>query len=494
MNAATQNSLHNSSGILKLLLSVNFFFLFSFGIISFIWPRFVELTLGLLAIFQLLLFVQLSLFAKDIEPRLPSVGYLVGQIFCWVFGALGCIYLIEQHFKFGEHTIVTLQLLNLAILGGILGSLLALLMKNKSRQVGSRMTLRSHQLIQALFAFGSIYLLYLIVSIASGSLTARWEIGNYLAPGSAAYYVRALYFLQYPFFLFLGASCRGHLLSPSNAIKILALFLCAILSGLTGGREAGVKFMIYFVFGLAYSGMNMRQIKFFGVALFFFALMFISLIGAIRKYQNFQQAEMSEKISMARNFFEENRFSRENDDASLVELFKRLAEPSGQIVIDDVVESRHYVGFKNFDRLLFLFLPRFIVPEKKAMDEGYERLVEDHRFKYNPFSSAPMTLLADSFERGGYLAVFLISLTLTFLLTLLGRLLTQIPDSCLRILIISHFTVACMRIYSFSALECVNFLTYIFLKEAIILGGILMLGRLFLPVRREESLAYSVKT
>ena len=148
----------------------------------------------------------------------------------------------------------------------------------------------------------------------------------------------------------------------------------------------------------------------------------------------------------------------------------RLAEPSGQLVIDRVTENQRFIGFQNFERLLKIFLPKFIFGEKPSANDGPERLQNTYGWPINRFSSAPITLLAGTFERGGYWATFIASFILAFWLTLLGRGLKKIPNGTFRALLLIFFAYICFRLFSFSLMGAVRQVTYVFLRDAILLG------------------------
>ena len=58
-------------------------------------------------------------------------------------------------------------------------------------------------------------------------------------------------------------------------------------------------------------------------------------------------------------------------------LLTRLTEPSGQLVIDRITENQQYIGFQNFERLLSIFLPKFIFGEKLSAVTSHPRRTKE---------------------------------------------------------------------------------------------------------------------
>ncbi|MBF0512479.1 MAG: hypothetical protein HQK81_00250 [Desulfovibrionaceae bacterium] len=247
--------------------------------------------------------------------------------------------------------------------------------------------------------------------------------------------------------------------------------------GFSGSRAFGLRLGIYFLAGLLFSPLPLRRIL-SGLAKFLpWALVFTFVIGAARGGTNFSEVGLQERLVLMVDALTGKLEAKgELQNYPVFSIFERLATPQGQTVIDDVVETGKMRGFLNFERIWTFFLPKVVVGEKKPADDGYERLIEHHNFRDDPGTSAPITFLADAFERGGELWVFISALLLGFWLTALGRLITRMGDPCLRAIVLMHCAIVSLEMYPRSLLGTLSAVTYGFGRDAIIILGVAAIG------------------
>lgn len=449
------------------------------ALVAYAYPAWLSICLGATVVYLFLVILFHSLVTGGLEERVVYLLFVSGQVLCWVFGALTCVYVLQPYgFHFGDHPAVTQVLLILFMLGGISGSNLIemALPKRKSEELFKPPSVLHLQ--QSLLIFGIVWGGIQFLGFMGGAFSARWETGNSLNPGSSIYFISALSNMSFPFFFFLGASCKRPVSNPGNVIWFLLLLLGMIFLGLQGGRETGIRAGVYFMLGLFYTRIPLKAIMGMSVAAVLVALIYIFAIGKARTSEEFASGGATSRMVIIVDAVTDGDQGKSFADKYLLRLFSRIAEPSGQKVIDDVYKTGEYLGFINVDRVLYLYLPKFIYPNKPSLDDGWERLIAFHGFKDNKYSTAPITFLADGFERGGYCGVFFISLVYGMLFVALGRLVLLLPDPCLRSVLIVHFAVSGLRVYSFSALGTLNFLLYFFPKDALMITALMMASRL----------------
>jgi len=450
------------------------FFLLIFSTISVFFGLF-ELSLGFLAIIPLIMAIRLSQLDGSIETRVLSIAYLIGQFICWVIGFLGCIYLLSPTvFSIGKHTIVTMVLINLLLWGGLAGTLIAQpLKKNQTKassynknnkEISNKLTYRGLQIS------GVIFVIFLVINYFTGGFFSRQDIGNTLEVGSWSYLLTGFGTLQYVFFLFLGIRLSQPLLNKSNVVILAVLLFSMLIVSLTGGRELSIRMLIYTIFGSLYSNLKIKDIRKIILVSIPFVLSFIVLIGNARSDLGFSESrDLTSRLEIITKAVTGNLQESGTDyDDPLYTTLTRLTEPTGQLVIDRVAETNSYIGLRNFERVFQIFIPKFIA-DKKPADDGSERLRDEYGVRITEFTNAPMTSMADAFERGGYVAVFVFSLIISFYLTKLGSWIGRLKNPLMQINLRISFAFLCLRLYTPSILGCISVVTYIFIRDALLI-------------------------
>lgn len=425
-----------------------------------------DVALGVIAIIPLIILIKYSIINRTIELRLISITYIIGSLICWLFGFLACLYI---GIRIAKYPIVTLILINLVTWGALIGSLLAVSLnkKNKSLELTS---LPEKLGAKAFRVTAIIFVLFTIANYAAGGFNARFEVGNNLEAGSALYFVRALSILQSLVFLFAGTRLSLPLFSLQNIALMLGSLISALILSLSGGREGTLRAIIYFLLGTFYSKIKFKQIKILLLSAIPIVLTLIIFLGFARDNSEFADADIPTRIQLIFQVIAQGGNQSGTDyDNPLFLLFTRLTEPSGQFVIDNVVESEEYIGFQNLDRVIMIFVPKIFFPGDKVYDDSNERLENQGITGITEFTNPPLTLMADSFERGGYLGVFVVSVIVSFCLTFVAKLINnKLNSSILKLVLLGSLAISGIRIYSSSILDFISFITYGFARDAIL--------------------------
>ena len=86
--------------------------------------------------------------------------------------------------------------------------------------------------------------------------------------------------------------------------------------------------------------------------------------------------------------------------------------------------------------------------------------------------------MADSFERFGYLGVFIISLLVSLILTYQGSFVYKLKNTDLKRILTFVFAIFCFRLYSSSLLLFIGTIGYYFPRDAMIIWVSLRFVRL----------------
>jgi len=435
-----------------------------------------ELSLGLLAFIPLFLIIYISLLDKSVEFRLLSIAHMTGQFSCWVIGFLGCFYILPSvGYQIGKHTITTMILINLVMWASLIGSLMALKVIVLPKMQILFSPLSTQLTSNGVVITGIVFVLGSLSNFIFGYYDARYT-GN-ISSDSPLYFLGAISSLQYLFFFLLGTRLQVPLISHKNFFPLFSISFTVILSSMAGGREPVIRSILFFFIGSIYGG----KIKFAilrNIFLFLipFLLAFIIILGYARADQRFYNGDFSDRLAtISQVILGKIEFQGNEYDDPVFGLLTRITEPTGQLVIDAVADRQKYIGLQNFERIASIFIPKFITGEKLSLDDGSERLRDNYGVNITEFTSAPITFMADSFERGGYLMVFFASLILSFWLTCVGSFLSLIKQPLLKPALLCSFSFVCLRLYTPSILGVISTVTYSFLRDFILISLLISL-------------------
>ena len=444
-----------------------------------------ELALGLLATIPFILLLRLSFQDGSLETRFLSVSYMAGQSLCWLIGFLGCVYifpLIDYSFVYLfspvngqpiEHSIVTMVLVNLTMWGSFIGSQLVFAFQRTNKKGPVFSALPGTLVHNSIRVTAIIFIVFLFASYYGGALSARTLVGSRIPVDSILYWITGPKVLSFLIFFFMGAYLRSPLFNLRNGGLLLILMVCMFLSGLTGGRGEMIRMVLFFLGGSLYSSISIKKAAFLTMGLVPLVLALVLVVGAARggsfTTDPFEQRIVKMWQAMTLTIVDQWKDRTQN-------LLRRIANDfAGQLVIDTVVERQEFIGFRNFERLTTMFIPKFIIGEKPSADDGPERLRDDYGLQVTDFHSIPITFMADAFERGGYWATFLGSFLLSFWLTLVGRILYQLKWPLLRAVLLIVFAYHCFNIQTYSVIGTIREVTYSFVRDAILVGSVVFI-------------------
>ena len=446
------------------------------SLVSLEWPG--VWTPAMLSIAGLLMALAVALGGRGLEPGVFVLGFAASNCACWTVGLVGAsVVLDSMGLSFGGHSVLSAWLGALSS-WSIVVVLWFALRGRRGEQRTERTTRRVERDVwrRLKLFFGTVYAFYVLVGVLTGVADSRWTVGNRYVPGSALYFVNALGGVCYPFFFFLGAG-----LAPKRTgylVTSLATVAAAIIgSGVTGGREFGVFATATFLFGACYSELRTRhlvQAVLLGIPT---AALFMVGVGLARGSAGFEDQGAADRVRTIVGSARGGQGAGESGDEPAYVVFTRVAMPQAQLVVDDVVESRRYVGMVNFDRIPSFFVPKFINPNKKEGDDAWDRLIANHGFVYDPYSSPPLSVLADAFERFGVegVAGFTAMLAITLLLT--NALILRYSDPMLRFAVLSSLLSQALLVAQKTVLGTLQVFSYALLRETIIFATLLFIAR-----------------
>jgi hypothetical protein len=438
-----------------------------------------EVGLTSLSLAIICIFTAYSVKIGAILDKLPVISFLFGYAMSWCFGFLGYYYLL-QHSELGfqapgDFTRITASLVVLSLLGTCGGGWLAFRIVGTRKMSEKFNGSRRQPAVMYLLVFGLFYLVYEYEYVKVFGFNARWDTGSDLKVGSNYYFVSGLHAMAYPFYIAIGLSLRRKFWSMRNLGMGILLSVSVVLQFLTGGREPALE-PIFFV-GLAalFSPINWRNLALLSLAGISGALLLMIVLGRARDESGFAEGSLREKVAATQRAirFGDSSGNPVRTDASVL-LFSRLFEPSAQIVIDGVSRTSIHSGLINMERLEFLFIPKVIGKSKLPLDDGDERLVMDYGVRSDEFSSSPLTLVADSYDRFGVVGVVVFHIFVGICLVVVARVIMLCKYDVLRIIWMGCFARIALRLYPSSDLGFIQAVFYGFPRDAVIIASVFL--------------------
>jgi hypothetical protein len=161
--------------------------------------------------------------------------------------------------------------------------------------------------------------------------------------------------------------------------------------------------------------------------------------------------------------------SSERDETlqPMVVLFERLFEESAQVVIDQTEHTGHFVGFEGVEALAYVFVPRFIAPDKPTIDDANVILERD--FGYQLWETrVPLTLIGDAYRRGGPIWVLVTGLIAGVVLRVLARVVLVSVGLDFGVMALALCTMICFRAYTESVFSFASLIVYMCAKQIIL--------------------------
>jgi hypothetical protein len=439
-----------------------------------------ELGLSVCSIGVMALFVRWLVRRGHLAVGLLLVAFLLSYLLTWCVGFLGYVYVLPWRGfgadVLGQHFVVTAILVFLAVCGTCLGGWAALHLVSPVRnnllfRGFPREQLRSHLLV-----FGAVFLTYQILWFRIYGLNARWDIGSVVTVGSNAYWVAGFRSPMVAFFALLGLSLKRPWRSVSNLWVGIILLPFVVLNLLGGGRGYVVEAVVLCAMGALFSSIGWRALARLCVLTLPILVASMLVIGWARDSSAFAGGSVTGKIAAISQVVREGSADTSAYEDPYYLFFSRLFEPSGQVVIDDDTDDNTRLGWINFDRLPFLFVPQFLHPAKLPLTDGNERLVNFHGYQYSTFTASPLTFLADAYERFGIPGVIGFHFAAGMILVLVGRLVLMARWQLLGVLLLVSFAEGATGLNGCSVLEFVSAVFYGFLRNTVVITCIFAVG------------------
>lgn len=441
------------------------------------WPE-LGLTIGSIGVMTF--FVRWLVTRGHFVVGLLLIAFLLGYLLSWCVGFIGYCYVLPwRGFSadiLGEHFVLTAILVLLAVCGTCLGGWAAL---HLVRPVRNNLLFRGfpqEQLRPQLVVFGAIFLTYQVLYFSIIGFNARWDIGNILPVGSNFYWVAGFRSPMLAFYVLLGVSLKRPLLSNWNMVAGGITVACCGLYGLTGGRGAAFDPIVVCAVGALFSPVGWRALARLCVlaAPLFIAMTLV--IGWVRASPAFASGSVTDKIIAIGQVLHEGSGGSSAYQDPYYLFFTRVFELSAQAVIDDDSDDNTRLGWINFNRLPFLFVPQFLYPAKIPVPDGWERLVKFHGYEDSTFTSSPLTLLADAYERFGVTGVIGFHFAAGMILVLVGRLVLVVRWQLVGVLLLVCFARAALSLYAAAVLDFINAIFYGFLRDTVVITCLFAVG------------------
>jgi hypothetical protein len=409
-------------------------------------------------------------------------AFLVGYFLSWCVGLLGYCYVLPwRGFSsnvIGRHFAVTATMVFLAVCATCVGGWVAVHLVRPAKNGQLFRGFPRQRLLPQLAVFGASFLAYQIISLAVIGLNARWELGNSLAVGSDAYWVAGLRTSLLAFYALLGFSLSRPLWSAWNLRVAGALLTCLGLNSLTGGRELALEPFVVCAAGALFSPVGSQALVKLSAVTLPVLVAVMLVVGWVRDSGwGFAGGSASDKLAAAAQVLREGPVEMSAYRDPIYQLFSRLFEPSAQDVIDSVTESKTHLGWIDFERVPFVLVPQFIYPEKLSLNDGPERLIRYHGYRANDYSAAPLTILADAYERFGVTGVIAFHLAIGIILVFAGRLVLSVRSELLAVILLVCFAKSALRLYSASVLQFISATSYAYLRDALVISSLFVVGR-----------------
>lgn len=372
------------------------------------------------------------IFIKSVSENWMRFSY----VFLWMLGSLISWILVYWIYRYNFGSISETDYLRPYLFNVFL---IGLTLSNVLMSSGESKVIYNFQFKGNTILITAIIVL-LLLYVFTGGLASR-DDNQFAKNFSGFYFVQAFIFLFY-----LGSFLAGFKLKLNIYLIVFAGIIGINLLG--NHRGEMIANILFFLAGLALNNQvtNMRKAQVFAGLILFSSLAFV-IIG---------QKRLAESSSSDQ--YTSNQFALE-----------RILEPSGQIVIDKTLKRDHFDKFENFDRIITIPIPAFLLSGKKPNDDSNEVLVE--KFGYSNLgetSSIPIPFIADAFRRFGIFGVFFGSLIFGLILNKISFLLLKSNREWANI---AFFLIGIyvLKIYPHSVLGTISFFLYVLPKLLIVI-------------------------
>lgn len=329
-----------------------------------------------------------------------------------------------------------------------------------------------------LWVTGAVFAVYTVANVANGYLSSRWVVYDPNAFG-VSYLISGLGGggAPFAFFLVLGAQTRGSLVSPRNLLALGIAIGGAFLYSLSGGRETGIWIMMLFGGGALISPhTKKRHLLATGAIAAPVLIALFVVVGQARSDRGFGFGSVSYRVETMSNALTTSvESSSSSDEWDFI--ISRVFETSSVVVVDQVATSRRFSGFEHFERLPYAFLPKFLVPSKRELDDSVEVLAR-YGIRITVHTAVPITIVADCYRRGGVVWVLCIGILMGLALVPTALFATRVLPAGFEVVGLAILAMQCVRLYTPSVLGLVEYLTYRTLKVLILVSVVAFAARM----------------
>jgi hypothetical protein len=224
--------------------------------------------------------------------------------------------------------------------------------------------------------------------------------------------------------------------------------------------------------GAAWAGLPRRQILATGTVVASAWLVFAMIVQDARGQSGFGEGSAVDRAEIMSASAHAIHDDSSSGDSALQILIGRMFESPAIIVIDQVRVTQHFVGFANFDRLKYLFVPAALAPDKMPLSDGRESLINEFGFHLGPLTSIPIMLVADAYRRGGEIWVVAIGIIMGMTLLLLTRWTIRLLGNDFGVVFIVLFLVVQeISLHGESVLGVISALSYYWTKTVLLFIG-----------------------
>ena len=409
-----------------------------------------------------------ALQAGQLSQRLFELGFALGNVLFMVYANAGYVWFTDLP-QYGDHT-DSMWLTNGLIAASMVGGQVAHVFVSRPRPEPSLNSAAFLERWETFVITGVIHLVSTVLIYVSAANT-RWDPGEATDATTLALGTGRIVHL---FFFVAGYQLRPGLLRPRNLALIVTGLGLSLGAGLLRGyREAALLNLILFAYGAFLKARVEARLRmplaFMAAALVPIALIYMQAVGEAR--EEFAHKGLGERLNLTAEQLGSDEQSPGH--GGMEDLWARLFPLPGQDVIARLKGMGHYAGFEHFDRLLYVMVPKFIVPEKETTEIGPEVLARD--FQYYTLGEThrvPITLVADCYRRGGWPWIIVVGLlTGAWLRCLVGltRLMARGP---LLEAAVALIALKSLRLYPCSVTGLIGQVTWYWLKETAMFAAV----------------------
>jgi len=287
---------------------------------------------------------------------------------------------------------------------------------------------------------------------------------------TVGYILQAFTFLQYIPYIFLGLMLGVNTKAKKFWLVVAVAFVSwsAFIAALRGGRGIIVYSLLLTLLSREMFKINYKRFLVSLLCLIAFTIPMLVIVAEYRGESEDLKTGDSNLLFEKAGAFAEN---QENETSAALILSRIYEGVSGKIV-DIVLKTGEYAGFKNMDSLLYTYIPNRLLKSPVDKTQGNGVLIEMGLTTYelSMFTKTPVILLADSFRRWGVVGVIVVFIFCGFSLNALQNLLKVKQENIFFIIMYPLIMMNVYQLYVAAVPNLLNILFYQFVKYGIIVA------------------------